>query len=135
MKAVHRYTATNRTYNLTIEGVHTYYVLVGNTPILVHNDGDDGETLSRDDLSPEQLRNLKRYEKKLPAGAEPTVITRGANGAVQFEAKVPGRVPGSHANYTKTVDASGGTIGYLKTTVVPDGSVAHVKDKMTGGCP
>ncbi|MGW0337728.1 polymorphic toxin-type HINT domain-containing protein [Streptomyces sp. NPDC003011] len=26
-----------RTFNLTVEGVHTYYVLAGNTPVLVHN--------------------------------------------------------------------------------------------------
>lgn len=26
-----------RTYNLTIEGLHTYYVLAGETPVLVHN--------------------------------------------------------------------------------------------------
>ncbi|MGW1802960.1 polymorphic toxin-type HINT domain-containing protein [Streptomyces sp. NPDC001984] len=26
-----------RTYNLTIQGVHTYYVLAGETPVLVHN--------------------------------------------------------------------------------------------------
>ncbi|WP_412748237.1 polymorphic toxin-type HINT domain-containing protein [Krasilnikovia sp. M28-CT-15] len=27
-------------YNLTIDGIHTYYVLAGNTPVLVHNDGE-----------------------------------------------------------------------------------------------
>jgi RHS repeat-associated protein len=26
-------------YNLTVDGLHTYYVLVGDTPVLVHNDG------------------------------------------------------------------------------------------------
>nr|WP_241269272.1 HINT domain-containing protein [Streptomyces chrestomyceticus] len=26
-----------RTYNLTVDGIHTYYVLAGDTPILVHN--------------------------------------------------------------------------------------------------
>jgi hypothetical protein len=31
------YTATAVTYNLTIEYVHTYYVLAGTVPILVHN--------------------------------------------------------------------------------------------------
>ena len=117
-------------YNLTVTDIHTYYVLAGNTPVLVHNDGGDDGILGRGDLTPEQLKNLNRYEKKLPAGAESTVITRGANGAVQFEAKVPGRVPGSYANYMKTVDLAGNTIGYTKTTIVPDGSVAHVKDKM-----
>ncbi|MFX0593820.1 hypothetical protein [Melissospora conviva] len=24
-------------YNLTVEGIHTYYVLAGTTPVLVHN--------------------------------------------------------------------------------------------------
>ncbi|MFD0817340.1 RHS repeat-associated core domain-containing protein [Micromonospora zhanjiangensis] len=27
-------------YNLTVAGIHTYYVLAGKTPVLVHNDGD-----------------------------------------------------------------------------------------------
>ncbi|MCX4674732.1 polymorphic toxin-type HINT domain-containing protein [Streptomyces sp. NBC_01433] len=30
-----------RTYNLSVEGVHTYYVLAGKTPVLVHNAGSD----------------------------------------------------------------------------------------------
>ncbi|HEV7951193.1 MAG TPA: polymorphic toxin-type HINT domain-containing protein [Glaciihabitans sp.] len=32
-----RYTATIRTYNLTVDAVHTYYVQAGTTPVLVHN--------------------------------------------------------------------------------------------------
>lgn len=32
-----RYSAALRTYNLTVEGVHTYYVLAGSVPLLVHN--------------------------------------------------------------------------------------------------
>jgi RHS repeat-associated protein len=28
-------------YNLTVDGLHTYYVLAGDTPVLVHNDGDE----------------------------------------------------------------------------------------------
>jgi RHS repeat-associated protein len=35
--ATRQYTNHVRTYNLTIEGVHTYYVLAGVTPVLVHN--------------------------------------------------------------------------------------------------
>lgn len=42
-----------RTYNLTVEGLHSYYVLAGDTPVLVHNSrclignvlGPQGETL------------------------------------------------------------------------------------------
>jgi hypothetical protein len=32
-----RYVATIRTYNLTIDTIHTYYVIAGETPVLVHN--------------------------------------------------------------------------------------------------
>ncbi|MEU4246905.1 hypothetical protein AB0F15_05785 [Amycolatopsis sp. NPDC026612] len=35
--ANNRYATALRTYNLTVEGVHTYYVLAGDTPVLVHN--------------------------------------------------------------------------------------------------
>ncbi|MGX2993299.1 polymorphic toxin-type HINT domain-containing protein [Streptomyces sp. JNUCC 64] len=31
------YTRHARTYNLTVEGLHSYYVLAGSTPVLVHN--------------------------------------------------------------------------------------------------
>ncbi|SES30826.1 polymorphic toxin-type HINT domain-containing protein [Streptomyces qinglanensis] len=39
VKSTHHYTDRRRTYNLTVEGVHTYYVLAGQTPVLVHNSG------------------------------------------------------------------------------------------------
>ncbi|MBY8885843.1 DUF3990 domain-containing protein [Streptomyces sp. PTM05] len=35
--ALHLYHANTTTYDLTIGGLHTYYVLAGTTPILVHN--------------------------------------------------------------------------------------------------
>ncbi|MER7748479.1 polymorphic toxin-type HINT domain-containing protein [Streptomyces bacillaris] len=35
--ATRQYESRARTYNLTVEGVHTYYVLAGATPVLVHN--------------------------------------------------------------------------------------------------
>jgi hypothetical protein len=34
-------TAYRRVHNLTIEGVHTYYVLAGRQAVLVHNEGED----------------------------------------------------------------------------------------------
>ncbi|MEV6446102.1 RHS repeat-associated core domain-containing protein [Amycolatopsis sp. NPDC051716] len=37
VRVVHRYSRSDRTYNLTVEIVHTYYVMVGTTPVLVHN--------------------------------------------------------------------------------------------------
>jgi hypothetical protein len=85
--------------------------------------------IGRDDLSVEQMTNLKRYEKRLPASAEETQIRRLPGGSAEYSAKVPGRVPGSYAVYTKTVDSTGETISYTKTTYAPDGEIVHRKDK------
>jgi hypothetical protein len=93
-------------------------------------DTGPGQQVGREDLSPSQQSNLNRYVKKLPSGAEEPSITQLDDGSVQFETKVPGRVPGSYALYTKTVGEDGTTIGYTKTTVTPDGSIAHIKDKL-----
>ena len=89
-----------------------------------------GRVLTQADLSPAQMATYTRFTKKLPAGAETPIITRGSGDAVQMSAKVPGRVPGSSATYTKVVDRSGTTVGYTKTTVAPDGTIVHVKDKL-----
>jgi Pretoxin HINT domain len=37
--AIQRWTQTARVHNLTIAAIHTYYVLAGTTPVLVHNCG------------------------------------------------------------------------------------------------
>ncbi|MFI1291034.1 LamG-like jellyroll fold domain-containing protein [Streptomyces sp. NPDC020792] len=49
---VKSYTAQRVTYDLSIDGLHTYYVLAGATPVLVHNDGGEPVT---DDFN--QARN------------------------------------------------------------------------------
>ncbi|MFC7806710.1 RHS repeat-associated core domain-containing protein [Streptomyces olivaceus] len=49
--ATHHYTKLQRTHDLTVEGVHTYYVLAGDTPVLVHNCGgidDDAHAALQD---------------------------------------------------------------------------------------
>ena len=59
------YTATTTVHNLTINGVHTYCVQAGGNPVLVHN---TGHSFGRDELTPDQFKNLRRYEKScLPA--------------------------------------------------------------------
>jgi hypothetical protein len=37
--AIKKWTATQRVHNLTVDDIHTYYVLAGDQAILVHNDG------------------------------------------------------------------------------------------------
>jgi hypothetical protein len=88
-----------------------------------------GEAATLEELTAAQASNFGRYAGKLPAGRQAPTITRLSDGSVRFSSDVPGRVPGSYANYTKTVDAAGKTTGYVKTTYAPDGSVVHVKVK------
>ncbi|MFJ5212308.1 polymorphic toxin-type HINT domain-containing protein [Streptomyces nigra] len=47
IKAIQRWTQTARVHNLSITGPHTYYVLAGSTPVLVHNSSGNA---SIDDL-------------------------------------------------------------------------------------
>ncbi|GAA0256441.1 hypothetical protein GCM10010492_66710 [Saccharothrix mutabilis subsp. mutabilis] len=58
IQATRHYTATLRTYNLTIDVVHTYYVLAGSTSVLVHNSG--GCPHVNLDAVPEDLRGPAR---------------------------------------------------------------------------
>lgn len=54
--AVKHYTKRQRTHDLTIDEVHTYYVLAGDTPILVHNcNGANLELTYKPDWTPEQI--------------------------------------------------------------------------------
>jgi RHS repeat-associated protein len=39
VREARHFTSTLRTYNLSVNTVHTYYVIAGGTPVLVHNDG------------------------------------------------------------------------------------------------
>ncbi|MFJ4964309.1 polymorphic toxin-type HINT domain-containing protein [Streptomyces sp. NPDC088729] len=129
-----------RTYNLTIADLHTYYVLAGETPVLVHNsNGACGTNLTRgekvaaatgvDDLSPALRKSLTGFMKKSPGNAEIPQIVRLPEGGAEFYYKVPGRVPGSYAMYRKRVDPEGVTELAYKTTFLPDGSIAHIKFK------
>jgi RHS repeat-associated protein len=131
---------SGRTYDLTVAGLHTYYVLAGETPVLVHNSGGPcGPKLTRgekvaaavgvDDLSPALRKSLTGFMKKSPGDAEIPEIIRLPEGGAEFSYKVPGRVPGSFAIYRKRVDAEGGTELAYKTTWLPDGTIAHIKFK------
>jgi RHS repeat-associated protein len=81
-------------------------------------------------LTSGQSSNLTRFNKSLPSGNTGTSVDSLGEGVV-FTSTVPGNVPGSSAVYQKTVDSGGQTSGFLKTTFAPDGSVAHVKDKIS----
>ncbi len=77
------------------------------------------------------LENFKRFANKVPQNARSNAgLDTTANGGYRFTATSAGNVPGSRAVYQKIVDAGGKTIGYLKTTIDPNGNIVHVKNKM-----
>ncbi|WSQ11917.1 toxin C-terminal domain-containing protein [Streptomyces sp. NBC_01231] len=74
------FTRHARTYNLTVEGLHTYYVLAGETPVLVHNSNCNLNTLTRP-----QSDDIAKYlgytkTKKLSAGRTPIWENKKAGG-------------------------------------------------------
>ncbi|AZQ32159.1 sugar-binding protein [Streptomyces cyaneochromogenes] len=81
VQATRHYTDHVRTYNLTIEGVHTYYVLVGDTPVLVHNT----ECPTGDESASSSSSKKKRVEHLQPnrkAEGDHTVWGLDENGRV-----------------------------------------------------
>ena len=84
--------------------------------------------------NPAQLKNINRFQKKIPANAKENIQTHQLpNDGVAVQATSPGRVPGSKAVYEKQIDAAGKTTQYTKTTYDPQGNIVHVKDKINGG--
>ncbi|MFJ9961287.1 polymorphic toxin-type HINT domain-containing protein [Streptomyces avermitilis] len=84
-----------RTYNLTVEGLHTYYVLAGNTPVLVHN-ASCGPS----------LKNLpKDYDRRtvgiLDVGNEQLPMISGPGGQSGLLKNLPGRMK-ANAEHVET---------------------------------
>ncbi|CAM5595189.1 hypothetical protein SALBM217S_00993 [Streptomyces griseoloalbus] len=66
------FTMRARTYNLTVDDLHTYYVLAGETPVLVHNSGGcpDLDALSQSGMRPAKGKTThagREYQKDVPA--------------------------------------------------------------------
>ncbi|GAA5056170.1 hypothetical protein HNP84_006982 [Thermocatellispora tengchongensis] len=52
IKSIKKWTAYQRVHNFTVRDTHTYYVLAGKTPVLVHNATPCDEELARVWTSP-----------------------------------------------------------------------------------
>ncbi|MCF6526612.1 hypothetical protein HOY81_26645 [Streptomyces sp. JJ36] len=80
------YTAHHDTYNLTLHGLHTYYVLAGQTPVLVHNSN----------CGPELSINEGQFGKKWGKHAQDYGLNPGdASSRNWFREKIA-EVRGSH---------------------------------------
>ncbi|WP_217621540.1 golvesin C-terminal-like domain-containing protein [Streptomyces lunaelactis] len=84
---------SERVHNLSVDGVHTYYVVAGTTPVLVHNCGrvDYGGN----DLSQAVIQERLRTGNKLNNFA--AVRYTDADGASQIAVAFSSKGPGNHA--------------------------------------
>ncbi|WP_442810528.1 polymorphic toxin-type HINT domain-containing protein [Streptomyces sp. Wh19] len=77
VRANHAYSRHARTYNFTVEDMHTYYVLAGETPVLVHNTcGPDLDALSQSGMRPAKGKTThagREYQKHMNRGDLPVV--------------------------------------------------------------
>ncbi|WP_443062789.1 polymorphic toxin-type HINT domain-containing protein [Streptomyces sp. NBC_00390] len=76
------FTKHARTYNLTVDDLHTYYVLAGETPVLVHNSngwcGPGLRAASEAGISPNDAKRIQNAADK--AGQPIIVVGSRANG-------------------------------------------------------
>ncbi|MGC4896185.1 polymorphic toxin-type HINT domain-containing protein [Micromonospora sp. DT31] len=103
--AVKRSTHQERVHNLTVNGVHTYYVLAGTTPVLVHNCGqvEYGST----DLSQAVIQERLKLGKTGNNFAAARVV--GGDGVERIEVAFSSKGLGNHAEQ-KLMKKFGGQI-------------------------
>jgi hypothetical protein len=89
LTALRRYTATATVHNLTVADTHTYYVLAGNTPVLVHNCGTGGDsvTLYRNVDAAELTTSLTRASSAPAKGTWRASGSRRRKGMPMYGAK------------------------------------------------
>ncbi|WP_406292816.1 polymorphic toxin-type HINT domain-containing protein [Embleya sp. NBC_00888] len=90
VSAVQVYTNQRRTYDLTVDTDHTYHVLAGATPVLVHN-CEPGK------LTDDAREAYENIEAGLPKWTEENRKTHGA--IVDEAGRVQGRMSSGEANY------------------------------------
>lgn len=124
---------TNQTaYNLSVSNLHTYYVLAGTTPVLVHNDGGEpgpGQIyLWRAVLQPEldAIQGGRSFAN--PPGIETKYFSYSERGAAEFAKRMYAQFPteGPYTIVRTTINVSDIPAGSVMpyTANVVDGGVA-----------
>jgi hypothetical protein len=84
-------------YNLTVDDIHTYYVLAGATPVLVHNTGP-----CKNPLTADQQKDIANWFKGM------TKVSGNYGKAAVYEIKKPG--PGLPRYFSRDIDQHSGGI-------------------------
>ncbi|UBU12521.1 polymorphic toxin-type HINT domain-containing protein [Nonomuraea gerenzanensis] len=99
VKAIKRWTAQQRVHNLTVADIHTYYVLAGETPVLVHNSGCGDVVLGAGGGSAEALRSFNSTKPETEFVFDPN--------AVAFRAGDREVIPGGLSPHEQLAEAAG----------------------------
>ncbi|AYF29416.1 hypothetical protein CSH63_18475 [Micromonospora tulbaghiae] len=135
ISATRQWTEPAQVHNLTVDDIHTYYVIAGDAPVLVHNCGGDIPAPSmadkplgseRPDANPlEGTRYTEKVQEQIKSGDDhafpasidtlPTMrdtsMVKGGDGIPRLHVKLPGSVNGSR-----------GTFHWI---IEPDGSISY----------
>ncbi|MEU8527616.1 MULTISPECIES: polymorphic toxin-type HINT domain-containing protein [Streptomyces] len=103
--AVRHYTQRQTTYDLTVDEIHTYYVLAGATPVLVHNNNCEDKVWEpyREDVSHD-------FQGPLPADAGIPPGSRLAPGYYTFIVRPDGSVRAIHDEVMKALNPTAGHV-------------------------
>lgn len=136
------FTKRARTYNLTVDDLHTYYVLAGQTPVLVHNSGPWCGVGSAE--AQEIIQNAKGYGSglKRDAGhrapdfvvgdiATKGVTTRlvGGDGVERLLVQMPGEMNGKAGRFEWLVERGGSGNLITHQRFVNGGSMNGIPNK------
>jgi Pretoxin HINT domain len=121
---VRAYHGSGITYDLTINGLHTYYVIAGNTPVLVHN--CDGPTLNlkyKDSWTADQRAAADAKVAALNSADHLTVteVERSGSAADVWRANGRDTVPGSDIDHQ--IDLQLGGADHVDNMLPLDSSV------------
>jgi len=105
---------TADTFNLTVEGVHTYYVLAGDTPVLVHNliivtPGGTAIPIPQGAVGPTLVRTGKGFEFTGGSGGY-DLSTNASNVRIMDPTLPKGPSPGYPNGYANYQDTQGQSI-------------------------
>ena len=121
--SVRAWTASHRVHNLTVDGLHTYHVLAGHTPVLVHNCGPDidvndlklSDTVARHtgDITkkgtPARPFNESRLTmQEIMKGSTPRPDPGGVPGGLRWD--TPGALNGKEGVWELVVDTRTNTV-------------------------
>ncbi|WP_410677115.1 polymorphic toxin-type HINT domain-containing protein [Amycolatopsis sp. cmx-4-68] len=90
------YTAIQPVYNLSVDGIHTYYVLAGDTPVLAHNTGPcTGDEEGIDHAKSRHLKDGPEWDKNagyFDPGTDFVELARGSAGRIGTYQKDEGTI-------------------------------------------